>query len=127
MLSLRERILGKEDAKTSVVDVPEWGESIRVRSLTAHEQERWWDILDQQAKGNEPAGGRKASFVMMACLDETGADLFKPEDVAVLGKKHPEAIHRLFAEIQKLSGMASEVQAEIEKKPDDTTNSSSIG
>lgn len=126
MPTLRERILSKNDANTELVPVPEWGESVRVRSLTAQEQERWWDILTaHDEKGIDPPGGRKASLVFMGCVDDEGNDLFKPEDIPVLGNKHPIAVNRLFVAIQKLSGMTNEVQAEIEKKPDDQTNSSS--
>ncbi len=128
MPTLRERVLAKDDSNTDVVQVPEWGESIRIRSLTALEQERWWDILTMHdEKGIDPPGGRKASLVYMGCIDDEGGDLFKPEDIPILGQKHPVAMNRLFSAIQKLSGMTTEVQADIEKKPDDQTNSSSTG
>jgi hypothetical protein len=125
-MSLRDRILAKNDSPTEQVLIPEWGETVTVRSLTAHEQERWWDILTAHSeRGVEPPGGRKASFVYMACLGEDGTELFKPEDIPTLGQKHPAAINRLFDAIQRLSGMTKEVQAEVEKKPDAQTSSSS--
>lgn len=128
MSTLRERILAKIELPTEIVDVPEWGEKVTVRSLTAEEQERWWDILTLHAEQRiDPPGGRKASFVFMACLDESGKDLFKPEDIPAIGKKHPAAINRLFTAIQRLSGMTNEAQADLEKKRDAQTNSSSTG
>jgi hypothetical protein len=128
MPTLRERILLKSDNKTAVVFVPEWDEQVKVRNLTAHEIERWYDILsDHTEKGVDVAGGRKASLVFMGSINDDGTSLFQAEDIKLLGEKHPTAIHRIFEAIRRVSGLTEEVQAEAEKKPDDQTNSSSTG
>ena len=127
-MSLREKILAVKDEKKDSVPCPEWGVDVPIRSLTAHQMERWWDILNDHAeKGIDPPGGRKASVVMMGCVDENGEDLFKAEDIEVLGKKHPVVISRLFKAIQEISGITQTAAVSAEKKQPEPTNSSSIG
>lgn len=122
----RERILAQSDVLTELVPVPKWGETVRVRSLTAEEVERWWTIVDQhKEQGIDPPGGRRASLVFMGTINEDGSDLFKIEDIPSLGKKHSDAIQPVFEAILRLSGLTKEAAADIEKKPDAPTNSSS--
>lgn len=127
-MGLRESILAVDDSHSEVVEVPEWKCSVRVRSLNEEEMERWWDILNDHAeKGVDPPGGRKAALLVMGCIDEKGESVFKAEDQVALGKKHPEAINRLFSAIQRLSAMTEEERLAIEKKLKETTSSSPTG
>lgn len=127
-MGLRESILAVDDSHSEVVEVPEWKCSVRVRSLNEEEMERWWDILNDHAeKGVDPPGGRKPAMIVMGCINDDGTSMFKPEDQVELGKKHPEAIHRIFAAIQRLSAMTEEERLAIEKKLKETTSSSPTG
>lgn len=126
----REQILGMNAEKRETVDVPEWGGPVLVRSVSAAQEEQWFNIVnDWNEKGICAPAGKRGSLVMMGCINEDGTPLFTEKDAAWIGgpRCSVDAIDRLFAAIQRLSGMTAEEAAEIEKKPDSPTNSSSTG
>lgn len=113
--------------RTQVVPVPEWGMSIKVRGVTAMEQEHWWDILDDWRKGVFAPAGKRGSLVMMGCVNEDGSPLFSATDAEFIGSSEFAVIDRLYTAIQDCSGVTPEVQSEIEKKHERPTSSSSTG
>lgn len=127
-MGLRETILAIDDKRIGSVEVPEWGCTIGVRSLTTIEMERWWDIVtDHTQKGIDPPGGRQVALVFMGTVNPDGTPLFRVEDLPSLGEKFPGAIDRVFNEIRRLSGMTKEEEAVIEKKPENQTSYSPTG
>ncbi|NBW09974.1 MAG: hypothetical protein EBR82_18305 [Caulobacteraceae bacterium] len=113
---------------TELVDVPEWGGKIMVRPMNVLEQERFWEILDDAKNGIQSPAGKRGSVVMSVAMTEDGKEFFTPEDAEWIGTEaDPVVIDRLFNAIQRLSGATPREQADIEKKPEITTNSSSSG
>jgi len=124
----RDSIKAATKRKTELVDVPEWGGKVLVRAMNVLEQEQFWDILDDARKGVQAPAGKRGSVVLNIAMDESGKPLFTAEDAAWIGEQADQhVIDRIFNVIQRLSGTTTEAQADIEKKLETTTSSSSIG
>lgn len=110
-MGLRETILGYQDGESKLVYVPEWGEKVTVRSLTAGERDRY-ELSHEKWRD---AGTVRSRLVVMSCYDEDGNRLFKDEDADALAKKSASAVGRLFEIARKLSGMTEEDVEDLEK------------
>ncbi len=102
----REAILALKDLPEKEIEVPEWGGSVRIRSLTLSERFRWLK-LQTENEGDYGAVLRLASLPMItwAMIDDAGKPLFTEEDVSALDGKNPDAIQKIHAEILKISGI----------------------
>lgn len=99
----RDAILAATDTKTESVDVPEWGGSVVVRSMTAGARDKF-DSLVSATKGVGYSGVR-LWVVLQCCVNDVGELLFKPEDEAALRLKSSVVIERIFDVALRLSGI----------------------
>lgn len=118
-LLTRDAILGADDIRYEYVDVPEWGGTVRVRSLTGSERDEYDAESWAMTNGGKDAKGALTDFrvrrVARAIVDEDGAPLFSARDIAALGRKNGMVIDRLDDAISRLSGMDTEaVKAALE-------------
>lgn len=112
----RDEILRAEDFKTEDVPVPEWGGTVRVKSLTGDER----DGFEAQIRENRRDGSFRSDFakmrVKLLALTIIGADkrrIFSLEDVEKLGKKSAAAIERVWEVASRLSGLSKEDAEEL--------------
>ena len=111
----KEQILAAQDLETETVDVPQWGGSVLVRSLTARERGQLISsIVDQRA------GGRTLKLTevqvrtcAMAIVDAAGNRMFGEEDIAKLGRKSAGALQIVFEVAQRLSGLSDDQVEEL--------------
>lgn len=111
----RDQFLSADDSDTEIVEVPKIG-NVRVRSITGDQRDRWVEYVRTFNDGTPKPHGWQALLVSMGCVDDAGELLFKEEDAAAIGRKHPRAIAILFDAIQRLSAISQEAKDEIEKK-----------
>jgi hypothetical protein len=104
-------ILGADDLEREPVAVVEWGGSVMVRGLTATERDQW-ERSFLKARGNQPEfdlekafANMRARLCAMCMVDETGKRLFEDKQVSDLGAKSAQALDRVFAVAQRLSGI----------------------
>jgi hypothetical protein len=113
----KEQIIGFDDLKSQVVEVPEWGGSVIIRRMSGVERDSYEaDIYD--SKGGTIVLKRenfRAKLVARCLVGENGERLFSDGEIAVLGKKSAAALDRCFAIAQKINGMTKEEQDNIEK------------
>jgi hypothetical protein len=102
----REQILAADDRKSEMVDVPEWGGQVRVRTFSGADRDRVEAFIASHKDGS-PVGFR-ALLVSLAVCDEAGARLFAPADVDALGEKSGVAIDRVFTAAAKLNGILAD-------------------
>jgi hypothetical protein len=103
----RKAILEARDLPLETVEVPEWGGEVMVRALTGEEKD------NVEANAIEFVGteqtlkleGMRVKVVMLGAVDEEGERLFTEQDVIALGKKNSVALDRVFAVIQRMSGL----------------------
>lgn len=113
---------------TSTITVPEWGGDVMFRRPSVLEQEQYWLIMDDAKDGKPHPAGKRGALVLMCCVNADGSDLFDEDDAPWLGSQaNRTAIDLVFNAIWQFSGVTQEALADIEKKPEGPTNSSSTG
>ena len=131
----RKDILNAEDRIRELVDVPEWGGSVYVRSLEGIERDRLESSFIRYGK---TGGGKltadfnvsandvvRARLCAMSIVDEEWRNLFSESDLLVLTHKNAHALDRVFRVAQRLSGLTDEdVEALTEQLGEDQSSSS---
>lgn len=112
----KQMILDADDLKTEDVSVPEWGGSVRLRTLTGGERDKFEaDSMSLNKKGNPQMNliNMRARLVALCAIDDAGARMFADSEVTKLGSKSAMAINRLFDAARKLNGMTQEDVEEL--------------
>ena len=127
----RDQILAADDLKTEEVEVPEWGGSVLVRTLTAHERDVFEDgLIKTKGRGRNQTREMQLEDVRakLACLtivDAGGVQIFNRADMLELGKKSAGALNRVWDVASRLSGMTNEDVEELlgnsETAPEDSS------
>jgi len=108
---MAEKILSVEDIKkavdteTKVIDVPEWGGAIKIKSITKGAQ---WKM----AKASEDKMDASL-FEKLLLVNSIIEPVFDEETIEILYEKSAEVVNRVLASIYNISGLSQEVQAEI--------------
>lgn len=104
----REEILGARDLRTELVEVPEWGGAVRIRTLTAAERDSYEQALMRRRGGRLEVEmrGARVRLVALCVVDEQGQRLFSDQDIEALEGRSAAAIDRIFTAALKLNGMA---------------------
>lgn len=115
-MSLREKILNTVDIKTQLVEIPEWGVTIEVRSLTGKQR----SILIQNnidiKTGVVDVAGMFPDLVILSSYEpETGERVFLDSDREEISNKNSGALDKIFAVASKLSGLESTAVKKAEK------------
>lgn len=123
LLSAAE-ILAVNDTQEAIVEVPEWGGSVRIVGLTGSERDRYeaWVIQGKGKNRDINLAQSRAKLVMMCARDADGNRLFDEAQVVALGKKNAKALQRVFDVAGDLSGLDDDT---LEKIQDDLGNAPS--
>jgi len=110
MLLTKEQIFEADDLEAEVVEVPEWGGSVKVRGLTGRERDRLEATVALTNKKGEQIGTNldnlRARLCAMSIVDEDGKLMFtSKDDVLQLGRKSAVVVNRIFEVAQRLSGL----------------------
>ena len=108
MLLNKEQIKTVSDLETQDIEVPEWGGTVRLKSLTGAERDRFEASVVQGQGRNTTVNMQnlRAKLVAQSAIGEDGSPLFTEEDVKWLGEKSAKALNRLFNAAQSLSGLS---------------------
>lgn len=108
MLLNKEQIKSVSDLETQDVEVPEWGGTVRLKSLTGAERDRFEASVVQGQGRNTTVNMQnlRAKLVAQSAIGEDGKPLFTEDDVKWLGEKSAKALNRLFNAAQQLSGLS---------------------
>lgn len=111
----RDEILNADDREYEDVECPEWGGTVRLRSLSAAEFDGYQKSIIRQKGGNRTLNleNVRAKLVVLCAVDALGNALFGEADLAALGRKSSRPIDRLFEASQKLVGMSDEDVEEL--------------
>ena len=100
-----ESILAAEDFQYAEVDCPEWGGSVRVRSLSGGQRAVLKKAMDENDSTIDEL------LVVMCTVDEDGKRIFDKKMVEQLSKKNTNVISRIAIRILEISGMRDREQA----------------
>lgn len=103
----RDEILQADDLAVEDVEVPEWGGTVRVRTMTGAER----DVFEQSVitrrgkKVDVIMRDMRAKLVALCLIDDEGEILFSESDVRALSNKSALALNRVFEVAQRLNGL----------------------
>ena len=127
----RDAILAADDMTFEVVDVPEWGGKVRVRSLSGTERDAYEVAITRQRGTDVTLNlvNARAKLVVLTVVDDAGQRVFSDDDVAEVGKKNAHALNRIFEVAQRLAGLTDadvkELSAALGDGPSDGPSSDS--
>lgn len=113
MVLKRDQILAADDLKTELVNVPEWGGEVCIKSLTGKERDKFEASMMKIGKNGKPEQNMenlRARLVVLTCIDpdDSNLPLFTDKDIEALGAKSAHALDRVFSAAQKLNGFTQE-------------------
>lgn len=101
----KSAILDASDLKHEDVPVPQWGGSVRVRSMSGEDRDEFRSVL--AGRGVVPVAEFSAALLAVTCVDAAGARLFSLEDMPALRAKSPEALDAAAAVAMRLNGLGA--------------------
>jgi hypothetical protein len=104
-----EDILTAPDIQERLVEVPEWGGAVKIRSFTKHRQ---IELRQKALVGNEVDSERMELLMFVEGVVEPQ---FGPEHIDLLKGKSASAMDRVLGAILELGGMTPEAQNEMER------------
>lgn len=110
----KKQILEAEDKKTVEVEVPEWGGSVIVSTISGTARDAFEQAICD-SKGNYTGKNIRAKLLIASCVDNKGGALFTKQDIVALGAKSSAALDRLFSAAQKLNAVTDEDVEELAK------------
>lgn len=123
----KDQILAAADLKKETVEVPEWGGSVIIGTMTGTARDAFeFSIYGQGADGKNIENIR-AKMIAATAQDEKGRLIFNgAEDVIALGLKSVKALDRLFTVAKRLNGVGAKDLEELEKNLPAVPSGSSI-
>jgi hypothetical protein len=106
----KDEILKSQDSKFVELEVPEWGGSVRLATMSGFARDRFETSV--VGKNNMNTSNIRAKFVAACLVDENGNLLFNESEIEALGKKSSVALDKVFGAAQKLNGIG---QTEVEE------------
>lgn len=105
----REQILSADDRPVVAVEVPEWGGTVYVRTLSGIDRAKFEALCAGQPV---ETGQIMEKLVAFAACDESGNSLFTQDDVTELSKKNATVLLRVFSVASRLNALQ---ESDIEK------------
>lgn len=111
----KDQILGISDREFVEVEVPQWGGSVRIGTMSAADRDAFEaSMLPEKGKRQkDQMANFRARFVARCLCDDEGNRLFSDKDVVELGRKNASVLSMLFDEARKLNGMTEEDAEEL--------------
>ena len=110
MLLTKESILKASDLKTADVEVPEWGGTVRVRTMTGADRQAFYK--QTTTKEGVPKNMLEALIVATA-VNENGEPLFTAADVSALASKSSLALQKVWDKAAELNGLTQKSVEDI--------------
>lgn len=102
----KSSILQAADLQHEDLPMPQWGGTVRVRTMTGQERDEF--RMAVSAEGGVPVGQFNAALLLVTLVDEAGERLFTPDDMAALQKKNAATLDRLALVAVRLNGLGGQ-------------------
>lgn len=119
----KSAIIGAADLKHEDVDVPEWGGTVRVRTMTGTERDEFRAATARD--GGIPISEFSAALLATTIIDASGARLFTLDEMAVLRAKSATSLDALTAVAMRLSGLGANAVKDAAKNSESTQSDDS--
>lgn len=114
MLLTSKQILESQDNKTEVLEVPEWGGSVIVATMSGFARDRF-EASVMGKHGGVNTENIRAKLAAATLVDEQGNLLFSEADIVKLGRKSCAALDRVFACSQRLNHISDQDVEQLAK------------
>ena len=116
-----ESILQSEDFAYDEVDCPEWGGTVRIRSMSGAQRVTLKKAIEQGQNDIDEM------VCVMCIVDADGNRIFNRSQIGELGKKNTKAISRVAKRIVEISGLRDPEKSvkDAEKNSEETENEGS--
>jgi hypothetical protein len=114
-LLTREAILEADDRQFRDVEVPEWGGTVRVATMTGRARDRYEAGLYQDQGKETTYDNLRARFLSHCVVNEAGDLIFSVGDLEALGQKSSAALDRVFKVASDLNGTSADGVEDIAK------------
>jgi hypothetical protein len=104
----RDQILQADDLPCEEVEVPEWGGSVFVRTMTGTEHDAYNAEAPVDDEGERSLANFRARMCVRCLVDADGNRLFQDGEAAALGERSTRALGRVFEVIARLNGLDEE-------------------
>lgn len=111
----KQSVFASPDLKTESVELPEWGGTLCVRTMTGAERDGWEASLSPVGSTGPNLANLRARLLVKCVVDDQGARVFTDADADALGAKSAAVLERLFAVAQRLNGLAGNSVATASK------------
>ena len=113
----RDDILKADDLPSEAIDIPQWGGSVTVRTMTGTDRDEFHRVI-QKRRGSDDDDlmdmrGLKAMLLQRTITNGNGELMFKVSDLAALGAKSPVAIDLVYDLAARLNGLSAEDVEEL--------------
>jgi hypothetical protein len=98
----RDQIIKANDLPRETVEVPEWGGSVVVSTMSGTDRDAF-ESTNLAASGKPDLRNMRAKFVAACVVDDNGERLFKASDIEALGAKNAAALDRIVKIAQRLN------------------------
>lgn len=98
-----EEILNRDDFTFEELEVPEWGGTIRIRSLSGNERTKITNMVQKRKDGD----GMFEQVVIFAAVDENGKRIFRDDHLSALKEKSATVSQRIGQKVLELSGFTN--------------------
>lgn len=124
----QDQILNADDAKRELVEVPEWGGSVYVRTLKAKDRDSYESsIIGDDGKFDIKKYANATARLAALCMcDETGKRIFDDAKIGALGEKSAEALHRVVQAARKMNKLGEDAVEDAVKNSEAAQGESSI-
>lgn len=111
----RDQIITVDDRTYEDVECPEWGGTVRIRSLSAGEFDRYQKSIINQKGNNRTVNleNVRTKLCVLCMVDDKGNQLFSEGDIGALSRKSSKPVDRIFEAAQRLTGMTDEDVEEL--------------
>ena len=120
-------ILGADDLPKEMVECPEWGGHVFIRTFQSTERDAWEQSIVSVSGGNSHANleNARANLVSRVLCDDAGNALFTAQQIEGLGQKSAKALGRCFDVASRLNGLSTDDMDEIVKNSSDDQSADS--
>jgi hypothetical protein len=125
----RDEILSAEDRSYDTVECPEWGGTVRLRSISGRQRDLYEQSMVEQKGSDRKVNvvNARAKLIVLCAVDGDGRPLFTSEDLRQLSAKNAKPLDRLFDACQKLAGLSDDdvkaLTENFDETPDDGSTS----
>ena len=104
----KDDILNANDLNFEDVEVPEWGGTVRVSTMSGQSRDKMEIAFSNKATMDNV----RARIVSLSVVDEEGKLIFTEADILKLGRKSAKALDRVFMAAQRINAIGD---AEVDK------------